>query len=727
MTAFLIYLLKVSCCLVFCFGSYYFLLRNKSFFQLNRLYLVFSGAASLVIPFLKLNIAPLQTFSASPTSVALTQEVPYSTPPYLLTPQIETVLNTALPTFSISLGQVIFILYLTVASYLFFRLARRIYSIGQLKKQSIRRKIFGTSVLQHPKVPTSSFFNCIFWNEPDDQTSETLRAKLLHEQTHGKQRHSLDLLFFEILGIFQWFNPLMKRMLKELKMQHEFIADFQAKESTSLANYISILQRARSGVKMALPLTYFDSMISRRVKMMMKEPSKNHTIMHYVLLFPILTWITISFSNHTTQSELYEVIDQFSKSKIYFRGGQTPHYLRWGSAQIPLAKAIAGEGRYYLDEFPRKIKKGELLEILNQEMFLFIDDKKVSRSEESMIQLLLNFPKSVSSPGFHTGHITLQPPFVLNDSIQELVRTNLRDGSMLRIMSEVNGSYVFVMLTVEDFETKRKLIQLDGQSFSVWSNKPGSWVNPANFNIVSWKELVNLLQSDQINLVVDGVTYDRTRLHEHVIHQGPSILTNRFSLIQKLEIEKEISAPISISLAGPKGMVYYSTFDDEINPTITYDNWNDYAQEEFHRLPVEHKVLENIKFTWGPLDATNVFNYAQHKYFHSKSIFNPKVANADIAEGVKINDAKEILNSKPRLSINGKLVEGKLTIKLFYLDHEGLPVECDLEYDRDMNLATSPCRDDIIMQLKPDDFITINGIFFDNSLKYLQIPMKIKN
>src|SRR5690606_38143509 len=52
--------------------------------------------------------------------------------------------------------------------------------------------------------------------------SETI---LVHEKVHAKQLHSVDVIFFELLAIVNWFNPVVYLYKTAIKQIHEFIAD----------------------------------------------------------------------------------------------------------------------------------------------------------------------------------------------------------------------------------------------------------------------------------------------------------------------------------------------------------------------------------------------------------------------------------------------------------------------------------------------------------------------
>ena len=48
---------------------------------------------------------------------------------------------------------------------------------------------------------------------------------LQHEQVHVKQRHTFDQLFFELLRILFWFNPLVYMYQNRMSSLQEYIAD----------------------------------------------------------------------------------------------------------------------------------------------------------------------------------------------------------------------------------------------------------------------------------------------------------------------------------------------------------------------------------------------------------------------------------------------------------------------------------------------------------------------
>jgi hypothetical protein len=71
-----------------------------------------------------------------------------------------------------------------------------------------------------------SFFKKTYLNS-NKHTDQELQTILKHEQVHTKNLHSLDILLIEIWAIFSWFNPISCLFKKAIKVNSEFIADYE--------------------------------------------------------------------------------------------------------------------------------------------------------------------------------------------------------------------------------------------------------------------------------------------------------------------------------------------------------------------------------------------------------------------------------------------------------------------------------------------------------------------
>lgn len=74
-------------------------------------------------------------------------------------------------------------------------------------------------------LPDSNFFSHFIFLSKKHFNDQIDNRIFLHEKTHLVQKHSLDLIFIEILQAISWFNPAIYFYKKAIKDNHEFLAD----------------------------------------------------------------------------------------------------------------------------------------------------------------------------------------------------------------------------------------------------------------------------------------------------------------------------------------------------------------------------------------------------------------------------------------------------------------------------------------------------------------------
>src|SRR5690606_582367 len=193
----MIYLIIANIALVVSFALYHLFFRKLTFFQWNRYYLLGAVLLSFLVPigvFIDLS-SWRETTSALPTvDIAEFVELP--------------VLQSAVIVKAYSLVDLLRIVYavgisLTLAFFIY-----RAIRLRGLFRQSSDYQSF-------------SFFNRIFLGKKVAE-EEAIRS---HEQVHVQQGHSYDIFLMELVTVLNWFNPAVYFIRKELKFQHECIAD----------------------------------------------------------------------------------------------------------------------------------------------------------------------------------------------------------------------------------------------------------------------------------------------------------------------------------------------------------------------------------------------------------------------------------------------------------------------------------------------------------------------
>lgn len=254
---------------------YDFLLKKETFFQWNRAYLIVTHVLSLVLPWIKLE--------ALRTETPVFQE--YSEMLWNMQPMETLVVQEAESGFTMPWYLVVFLLGVLVASIWF---GIKLWRLHQLRSRG-RISYFKdfTQILVPKSHIAFSFFKSIFLG--DHLNGNAYKSIVSHELVHIKQWHSLDLLFFELLRIVTWFNPLVYIYQHKLTELHEFIADAEVPKGDRQAHCEMLLSQAFEVQHISFVNPFYkSSLIKKRIVMLQKSKSKKIWQLKYVLLVPMV-------------------------------------------------------------------------------------------------------------------------------------------------------------------------------------------------------------------------------------------------------------------------------------------------------------------------------------------------------------------------------------------------------------------------------------------------------
>ena len=285
-----ILLLKSSACLAILILFYKIVLEPLNHHYFKRFYLLAALLISAIIPFITFikYVEPTFDFGVyDPESM--------TTPPYFPA-ELPTITEEHPNTFLPALLWAIYTIGIIVFSTRFILNLIKISS--KIKThQKVKTSTFINVLIEKLAVP-HTFFNYIFLNKSAFENNDIPQEVLLHEQTHAKQKHSLDILFLEILQIIFWFNPLLYFIKKDIKLNHEFLADEQVlKSGFNLKDYQNLLLRFSSNHKeLALVNAINYSSIKKRLTIMNTQTSHRTKWLRSLLLLPVLALLLFSFS-----------------------------------------------------------------------------------------------------------------------------------------------------------------------------------------------------------------------------------------------------------------------------------------------------------------------------------------------------------------------------------------------------------------------------------------------
>ncbi len=292
------------------FFIYEFLLKKETLFKENRLYLIVSQGIVLLLPFVYFPSIQKQM-------------------PVVLTNTYEEVtLNinrvTSLETLPFQSNAFSFRLEWLLFLGMFIALCLFLFKIFRLFKQIVKRETIsiegGKLVLLPESTNAFSFFNIIFLGE--GISKEKQREIINHELIHIKQRHSLDLLFFELLRIVCWFNPFVYLYQKRVTELHEFLVDEAMVYKDDMDSYTqSILNTIFQTKGVSFTNEYFkSSLIKKRIQMMHKTKSSKRKQFNYLVVIPIclaaIIYISCTKADSNSVEENSLVISEFRTGDI---------------------------------------------------------------------------------------------------------------------------------------------------------------------------------------------------------------------------------------------------------------------------------------------------------------------------------------------------------------------------------------------------------------------------
>src|SRR5690606_21689918 len=303
MTAFLI---KFSLSLFVFFLFYKLVLEREKMHKINRFLLLFALVFSLVIPFVNIEFAT--------ENPIIQQAIPsYGLPEIFVGNEfVET------PTL-FTLENVLWSVYWFGFSVFLFRFIRNLTSLLRSihKSEKIKKDGF-TLVLIPEKILPHSFWNYVFVNQNEYENNLIDQELFVHEKAHITQKHSLDILFIEVLQIVFWFHPIVYLYKKAMKLNHEFLADQKVNETfKEVVQYQKLLLQKAVGnlVPIASNLNY--SITKKRFVMMTKNHSKLMTISKVSFSLLLFGALFFTFSVKAQEKDFHEETFKFLYERYY--------------------------------------------------------------------------------------------------------------------------------------------------------------------------------------------------------------------------------------------------------------------------------------------------------------------------------------------------------------------------------------------------------------------------
>jgi len=280
------YILKLSISLAGVFVFYYFILRRLTFYNYNRWYLLGYTVLCFFIPFFNI-AAVLQKNNWQQNSVVnwvpainsdAVRELPVTNPG-----------NWGLWQWTIAI----------VIAGMLVMLCRLVIQLLSFKKMLQKAEPVsndGMNLYQvNDNIIPFSFGNSIFINKHLHAEHE-LEEIIRHEFVHVKQRHSLDIIWAELLCIVNWYNPFVWLLKRSIRQNLEFIADHKVLENgINKKAYQYLLLKVIGNNQYSIANQFNFSSLKKRIAMMNKTKSAKRQLIRLLFLLPATAVLLLAF------------------------------------------------------------------------------------------------------------------------------------------------------------------------------------------------------------------------------------------------------------------------------------------------------------------------------------------------------------------------------------------------------------------------------------------------
>ncbi|HLF50680.1 M56 family metallopeptidase [Flavobacterium sp.] len=266
------FLIRSTFCLFVLLGAYHLFLEREKMHHFNRFYLLFSLIFSLTIPFITIEI--IQEIPKSNIEIDSIEAGTFV---------VEEVTNY-LPTLLWSLYGLVTFLFTVKFIKNIIKFISKIKSNATINYKNAKLILLKEKTLPH------TFLNTIFINENDYQNRNIEEELYTHELTHVTQKHTLDILFIEILKTIFWFNPIFHFYKKAIQLNHEFLADEKVIKSYNNVPFYQNLLLSKATVNhtfyLASNLNYL--ITKKRLIMMTKTTKPSIALLKKLAVTPII-------------------------------------------------------------------------------------------------------------------------------------------------------------------------------------------------------------------------------------------------------------------------------------------------------------------------------------------------------------------------------------------------------------------------------------------------------
>ena len=302
----MVFILKSALVLALLYSCFFFLLSKETFHRLNRIMLNGMMLAALIVPLFHVTTQHPNVINEEIYMVQTIMEEE----PLVLPLQVE-------ETSHITWIQVIWWIYLAgVATLLVITLLQAINLMRFMRGGLRHTDSKGNTVILHRgQIPPFSIFHYIVMSLDD---YENHRYHILaHEQEHIHRGHTVDLMLLQAMKIFQWFNPFIWFLSRDLKAVHEYEADQAViNQGIDAKSYQQLLVMKVVGNRLQ-PFTnnLNHGSLKKRIAMMYQKKSNRWLMLKSLCAIPVVALTINAFATPAAMKPVEKLVNLLEETE----------------------------------------------------------------------------------------------------------------------------------------------------------------------------------------------------------------------------------------------------------------------------------------------------------------------------------------------------------------------------------------------------------------------------
>ena len=291
---------------------YRLLLRRETFHGLKRGALILSLVLSYVLPLTVITVH--RDVRKSPAAQTITTEQPVSAPINQIQP-IFPVAETSAPAQTVTgtesaaiqapvekdktavLLQILLAAYLAGLIVMFMLRIRSILKVSAIVRggETVERGDGYRIVVTDKNVSPFSWLGTIVVSQKEYAGIDS--NVLRHEKAHIAHRHPLELMLLDFMSLFQWFNPAVWVLRRDLCLVHEQQADADVLKSVPDARpyQFMLLSQSQGGLAFNIVASFNGNGVESRIDMMNRKRSGRRQMLRF-LYIPLVMCVSLTLT-----------------------------------------------------------------------------------------------------------------------------------------------------------------------------------------------------------------------------------------------------------------------------------------------------------------------------------------------------------------------------------------------------------------------------------------------